>query len=112
MRLPQHIKLKENSWLAKIAAAKLGSSGAALVLGSTIHLYNITEKEFLSSPQLVRHELKHVEQYKRLGVFTFLAQYFWFSARYGYHKNPLEKEARQAENYALEFESEGQDNLS
>lgn len=92
-----HITLKENSWLARLAARKLRSGRCALVLGRTIHLFNITSAEFMSSPQLIRHELKHVEQYQRLGFLKFLALYGWYSLRYGYYHNPLEREARAAE---------------
>ena len=95
--LPHYIKLVPNSWLARLAAKKLGAQSAALVLGHTIHLFNITEQEFKSSPRLVRHELKHVEQYQRLGLIKFLWLYGWYSLRYGYINNPLEAEARKAE---------------
>jgi predicted urease superfamily metal-dependent hydrolase len=97
MQIPQHIKLKENSWVAKIAARKMKAGSVALVLGKTIHLFNITPEEFKSSPRLIKHELKHVEQYKRMGFFTFLIVYGWYSLKYGYYKNPLEMEAREAE---------------
>lgn len=69
----------------------------ALVLGKTIHLHNISPVEFVQSPSLVGHELKHVEQYKRMGFFTFLVVYLYYSLKYGYYNNPLEIEARAAE---------------
>lgn len=94
---PDHIKLKENSWLARLAARKMKAGSAALVLGKTIHLHNISGEAFRSSSRLVRHELKHVEQYKRLGMFRFIALYAWYSMKYGYQNNPLEVEARAAE---------------
>ena len=95
--LPHNIVLKENSWIAKLAARKMKAHTVALVLGKTIHLHNISPKEFVKSPSLVRHELKHVEQYKRMGFFTFLVVYLYYSIRYGYYNNPLEIEARAAE---------------
>jgi hypothetical protein len=97
MKLPVGIKLKENSWIAKLAARKMRAGSVALVLGRTIHLYNITPQQFQSSPRLIRHELKHVEQYSRLGFFRFLALYGWYSLKHGYFNNPLEEEARAAE---------------
>jgi hypothetical protein len=106
LTLPAHIRLVEKSWIARLAAIKLKSYGAALVLGNAIHLYNITKQEFLSSPRLVRHELKHIDQYQRFGVFGFLSRYAWYSLKYGYFNNPLEQEARGAEDYALDFEKE------
>ena len=112
IRLPSHISIKENSKLARLAAKKMRSNGAALVLGRTIHLFNISEKEFLSSTRLVRHEYKHLEQYQRLGTFRFLGLYLWYSLRYGYYQNPLEKEARAAEDVALEFENPETEDLA
>jgi Domain of unknown function (DUF4157) len=97
MKLPDGVKLKVNSWIAGIAARKMKVGSVALVLGKTIHLYNITPHQFHSSPRLLRHELKHVEQYRRLGFFRFLVLYAWYSLKYGYHNNPLEVEARAAE---------------
>jgi hypothetical protein len=32
-----------------------------------------------------------------MGFFTFLIVYGWYSLKYGYYKNPLEMEAREAE---------------
>lgn len=96
--IPAHIRLKENSWLAKLAAWKMNAKQVALVTGNTIHLHNITQTEFAANPRLIKHELKHVEQYERLGFLSFLLKYLWFSLLYGYYNNPLEVEARQAEN--------------
>ncbi len=45
---------------------------------------------------LIRHEMCHREQYKRMGVFKFYALYLWYSMRYGYWNNPMEIEARKA----------------
>ncbi len=89
--------LKENSMLASIAAKKLKTSRVALVLGQTIHLHNTTKEEFLKDGEWVRHELVHIEQYKRYGIIKFLALYIWYSTKYGYYNNPLEVEARQKE---------------
>ncbi len=95
--LPHDIVLKEKSWIAKLAARKMKAHSVALVLGKTIHLYNISPKDFVKSPSLVRHELKHVEQYKKMGFLTFLVVYLYYSLKYGYYNNPLEIEARAAE---------------
>jgi hypothetical protein len=97
MHIPEYINFKENSWVAKMAARKMKAGSVALVLGRTIHLFNITRDEFKASPRLIKHELKHVEQYKRFGFFTFLIVYGWYSLKYGYYNNPLEIEAREAE---------------
>jgi hypothetical protein len=97
VKIPEEIKLKENSWIAGLAAWKMKADCVALVLGRTIHLHNISRKDFKESPGWVRHELKHVEQFKRLGFVRFLFLYGWYSLKYGYFNNPLEKEAREAE---------------
>jgi hypothetical protein len=89
--------VKENSWLAGIAAWKLGSNAIALVLGKTIHLHNISKAAFLQNRRLLRHELCHVRQYQQHGVIWFLLQYSWESIRRGYYNNKFEVEARKAE---------------
>lgn len=44
-------------------------------------------------PWLLRHELEHVYQQIRLGVFRFYLKYFWYSLTRGYKQNPFELEA-------------------
>jgi hypothetical protein len=95
--IPPNIKIKENSWQAKWAAKKMGASGVAMVLGGTIHLWGVSKEAFLTNKNWIKHELKHVEQYRRYGYLGFLARYLWFSYKYGYYNNPLEIEARAAE---------------
>ena len=90
-------KIKVNSWLARIAAKKLGKNDVAMVFGKTIHLWNTTEAEFLSNEKWVKHELCHVQQYKKYGFFNFLLRYLWESVRRGYYNNKYEVEARKAE---------------
>ena len=89
--------VKENSWLAGIAAWKLDSNAVAMVLGKTIHLHNISKAQFLQNKRLIKHELCHVQQYQQYGFTWFLAQYFWESIRKGYYNNKFEVEARKAE---------------
>jgi len=43
---------------------------------------------------LLAHELKHVEQYERLGREEFLRRYIVECLSFGYHNSPLEREAR------------------
>jgi Domain of unknown function (DUF4157) len=97
MKLPEDIKVVENSRLAQLAAWKLHADAVALVLGKTIHLHNISHQQFLANHRWVKHELKHVEQYQRMGFLPFLWKYLWFTFKYGYRNNPLEREARAAE---------------
>ena len=91
------VKIKENSWIAKIAAKKLGTKNVAMVLGKTIHLYNTTKEDFLKDERWVKHELCHVQQFKQHGYIGFLVKYLWESIRKGYYNNKFEVEARAAE---------------
>lgn len=91
------IHLIENSWLARMAAWKLRTKRCAIVLGDRIFLHGITENEILEDVALLRHEVCHVLQWKRMGYIGFLFSYLWWSLRYGYYQNPLEQEARDAE---------------
>ncbi|HVZ97924.1 MAG TPA: hypothetical protein VG847_13675 [Chitinophagaceae bacterium] len=90
-------KVKENSRIARLAAKKLRSATAAIVIGNTIHLHNVTKEEFLQNKKWVKHELCHIEQYKRYGTLGFIIKYLWESILHGYHNNKYEIEARQAE---------------
>ncbi|MDN3658281.1 DUF4157 domain-containing protein [Ferruginibacter paludis] len=90
--------IKENSWLAKIAAKKLRSSAVAMVIGNKIHLHNTTAGEFLQDRRWVKHELCHIRQYKQHGTTGFIVKYLWESLKKGYYNNRFEVEARAAEN--------------
>ena len=89
--------VKENSWLAGIAAWKLSSNAVAMVLGKTIHLHNISKAHLLQNKRLLKHELCHVRQYRQHGFIWFLVQYLWESICKGYFNNKFEVEARKAE---------------
>lgn len=90
--------IKENSWIAKLAAKKLKSDNVAIVIGETIHLYNISKEDFLKDKKWVRHEMCHINQFKQYGFFTFIFKYVWESLKNGYCNNKYEVEAREAEN--------------
>lgn len=91
------VRIKENSLVAKIAAAKMKAEKVAIVFGSTIHLYNTSRKEFLSNKEWVSHELKHVEQYKQNGFIGFISKYLFDWMKNGYYNNKFEIEARENE---------------
>lgn len=91
------VRIKENSWIAKVAAAKMKADKLAIVFGNTIHLYNTSSTEFLQDRRWVCHELKHVEQYMKNGFAGFLFKYLTDWARNGYYNNKFEKEARASE---------------
>ena len=94
-KLPFYIK--ENSWLAKLAAKKLKAESVAMVLGKTIHLYGSTKEKFLADERWVNHELCHVKQFAQHGYVLFTIKYLWESLRVGYYNNKYEVEAREAE---------------
>lgn len=50
-----------------------------------------------ASASLLKHEAKHLEQIEREGRVWFAIKYGWYWLRHGYHDNPYEVEARQAE---------------
>ncbi len=91
------IRIKENSWLAKLAAYKLNVKCCAIVIGTTIHLYNASKSEFISNTTWLRHEICHVNQWKKKGYLFFLFHYLWLSFLHGYWRNPYEIEARESE---------------
>lgn len=97
MKLRANIRIKENSIAARIAAWKLQAGSVALVLGNTIHLYNVSKKEFLQHHSWVKHELKHIEQFRQHGLMLFICKYLLESIQHGYYNNRFEKEAREAE---------------
>lgn len=103
---PQKIKIRivENSIQARLAAWYLHSHNVALVLGSRIHLWGVNRQQFLSDTTWVKHELKHIEQFRKHGYFLFLWKYFFETIRHGYFNNRFEEEARTAENMPVHIE--------
>lgn len=95
--IEEGVKIKENSWIARLAALKLGKKKCAITIADTIHLYNTSREDFMANKKWVRHELKHVEQYKAHGMVRYWALYLYESMRKGYHNNKFEVEAREAE---------------
>lgn len=93
----KHVDIRENSWLARIAAYKLGVDNVALTIGRRIHLHNASKQFFLHNEQWVLHELTHVKQFRKHGFLRFILMYLIESARNGYYNNKFEVEAREAE---------------
>ncbi len=92
------VRIKERSLIARVAAWKLKSDNAAIVIGNTIHLYNATRPEFLKNKAWLCHELKHIQQFRQYGFIPFVFLYVWESLLQGYANNKFEIEARAAEN--------------
>lgn len=93
----ERLNIKENSWIARLAAKKLNSQNVAIVIGYTIHLHNVSSEEFLKDEKWVKHETCHLQQFKKHGNFIFIVKYLWESMKRGYHNNKYEIEARKAE---------------
>lgn len=73
------IQIKENSWIAKIAARKLKTSNVAIVIGKKILLHNVSKEDFLKDKKWVKHEMCHIRQFKNHGFFPFIFKYLWES---------------------------------
>jgi hypothetical protein len=91
------IKIKENSWIAKLAARKLHTNNMAIVIGKTIHLHNATRRDLLQNEKWLKHEMCHIRQFQQHGFVSFIAKYLWQSVKKGYHNNNFEVAAREAE---------------
>jgi len=89
-------KIKEQSFIARLAAWKLNSGKVAIVMGKTIHLHNTSKQEFLQNKSWFYHELKHVQQFQQYGFLPFIVLYLWESILHGYTNNKYEIEARAA----------------
>jgi hypothetical protein len=94
---PIRIHIRENAFLAFLAARILRCSQVAVTIGHTIHLYGVSKAGFIGDERWLRHEVEHVLQYRRQGFVLFLLQYLWQSLRHGYRENAFERAARQSE---------------
>ena len=93
----EEILIKERSFIARIAAKKLRCCQIAIVIGKNIHLHNTSKQEFISNARWVRHEMVHIDQFRRYGYLKFALMYTIESIRKGYWNNRFEVEARLAE---------------
>lgn len=92
--LPAGVNLRAASWLTAVAGRLSGmrAPAAAVTLGRTI----IVDPNVQLTDRLLRHELAHVQQWRRYPL-TFPMRYAINHLRYGYYANPFEVEARAAE---------------
>ena len=97
LSMAKKVFIRQNSWLARLVAKKLGFLRVAVVIDRNIYLHNATVQEFMKNRRWLLHELKHVEQYE-VGLFRFFKEYFSEYRKNGYDNNRFEIEARQAEN--------------
>lgn len=89
--------IKEQSFVAYIAAKRLKSGKMAIVINRTIHLHKVGKDDFLNNQKWLLHELKHIEQYRRYGAVRFIVLYLYETLKHGYANNRFEVEARNAE---------------
>lgn len=89
--LPAHVALRHSRWIPSLAGRLSGMGGpaAAVTLGRTI----LVHPDIIVTPELLRHELAHVRQWKRFPL-TFPFRYLGAHLRHGYWANPFEREAR------------------
>src|SRR5215216_5425794 len=92
------ISIKENSFIARLAARILYEKSVAIVIGRTIHLWNADKEDLLKNKKWLRHELVHIQQFKQHGFIKFLLLYTWESLKNGYYNNRFEIAARAKEN--------------
>ena len=79
-----------------MASKKLQTENVAIVIGRTIHLYKVSKEDFLKDKRWFKHEICHINQFRKYGFLSFIAKYLWESVRHGYYNNKYEVEARKA----------------
>ena len=92
----QKIRVVENSKFAKLLAKVKKEKKYAVTFGKTIYISG-SKEQFFADSWWLRHELTHVEQYRRHGVLRFLLLYLVYSVIHKYDEIPFEKEAIAAE---------------
>lgn len=63
----------------------------------TVWPFIFIKKEYANDQKLLRHERKHLEQWKRYWIVGFFPIYLYQFLRFGYKDMALEVEAREAE---------------
>lgn len=79
----------------RLLAATLRAFGFRAITLPPLGIYVLAEH--IDSERLRKHEMAHWAQYERMGAVMFYVRYVWLSLRYGYRNNPMEIEARAAE---------------
>lgn len=80
--------------VARFITSRLGVANGALAVTIGNDTYLLADE---LNPAQKRHEDAHSAQFKRLGWWRFWPLYTYYHLRYGYKANPLEVEARIAE---------------
>ena len=92
--VPADVVVRRGRWVPRLGGWLTGSRApaAAVTLGRTIIVHPAQQL----TARLLRHELAHVEQWRRAPL-TFPLRYIWQHVRHGYRDNPYEVAARAAE---------------
>jgi hypothetical protein len=98
------VYIKENAFIAKLAATILKTERMAVTINNKIYLYNCSKEDFLRNKKWVCHEIVHILQYKRMGPLNFITAYLLQCIIKGYTKNKFEKEAREKKHYVALME--------
>jgi hypothetical protein len=97
-------------WVLKVSAFVVRAK--IVFTGATINgKYVIIRSDSLKSRGAIAHELVHVDQIKRLGLFTMRVRYYWQCIKVGYYDNPFEVEAR-AKARTIEYLARAEDIIS
>ena len=97
--LPDGVEVRVGRWVPALGGRLSGMrrSAAAVTLGRTIVVHpDVVRSGPVLDGRLLRHELEHVRQWRRHPL-TFPIRYALCHLRYGYHDNPYERAARDAE---------------
>jgi hypothetical protein len=95
VELPAGVQVRWNRWLLELNCSLVGVDAAAGCASRTILLHPSLEGVSPSYVDgILRHELVHVEQFRRWGVLGTYLRYLWQLSRFGYADNALEREAR------------------
>ncbi len=91
---PAGVEIRVGRWVPALGGrlSGMGRNAAAVTLGRTI----VVHPDAAMDGRLLRHELEHVRQWRRYPL-TFPIRYALCHLRYGYHDNPYERAAREAE---------------
>ena len=92
--VPEGVEIRIGRWVPVLSGwlSGMGARAAAVTLGRTI----VVHPDSALDGRLLRHELEHVRQWRRYPL-TFPIRYALCHLRYGYHDNPYERAAREAE---------------
>jgi hypothetical protein len=95
-----NVKFKTGSILPYIVPFRY----SAIVFGETVYIRD-GYKSVLKDPHVMAEELYHVIQWRRMGWARLPFIYIINHLRWGYHKNPIEKEAKSMAEKFVKFKT-------